>query len=324
MKRLLVRQLALTVAALVAVSFVSYSYAILAQSFNGSAAEPFSLMWLQTRLIDPYLAYLRGALSGDFGTLAYRGSISGVVLGAAVRSGGLVAVAFLLSAICGLALGLQAVWVNPPRVASWLIPLSTLAIATPSFYIGIVAISCILLLILYGSYSPALPFQGFGWDRHLILPVLALSIRPTFQIAQAAAQLLSEELRKNYVTFARSLGFSWRKIRWHSALRNVAAPLLLTMAGSFRSFIGELILVEALFNWSGIGRLVAEVLIPLRNSASTVSPLFLNAPLFATLMLTMTFVFLGSDFISSLLAHLVDPRIQKGGMIAGNHGEGGG
>jgi ABC-type dipeptide/oligopeptide/nickel transport system permease component len=49
-----------------------------------------------------------------------------------------------------------------------------------------------------------LPLTGFGWDSHLIMPALVLITRPTVQIAQATAGLLSDELGKQYVVAAAS------------------------------------------------------------------------------------------------------------------------
>jgi ABC-type dipeptide/oligopeptide/nickel transport system permease component len=80
------------------------------------------------------------------------------------------------------------------------------------------------------------------------MPILVLMIRPTVQLAQLTAGMLVEEFERQYVIAARSLGHSWRQIRLKDAFRNVYAPIVLAVAGSLRLLVGELIVVEWLFD----------------------------------------------------------------------------
>ena len=162
--------------------------------------------------------------------------------------------------------------------------------------------------------QPPLPLQGFGWDQHLLLPTLALVARPTVQIAQVTASLLSDELHKQYVTAARSRGNTWARARWHHAFRNVLTPILLAIAGSARLLVGELILVEWLFAWPGLGRLLTLTLVPPR--VATVGGLadqtvyFLHPALVAALLTIFTLIFLLVDLLASTAGRLADPRLQ--------------
>ena len=94
----------------------------------------------------------------------------------------------------------------------------------PGFYIGSLLIMAALAYITSGGHMP-LPVQGFGWDLHLVLPVLVLAARPTAQISQVTASLLAGEMDKMYVVAARSVGVPWRTIRRRHALRNIVAPV---------------------------------------------------------------------------------------------------
>jgi ABC-type dipeptide/oligopeptide/nickel transport system permease component len=162
--------------------------------------------------------------------------------------------------------------------------------------------------------KPPLPLHGFGWDLHLVLPVLALLLRPTVQIAQVTAGLLAGELGKQYITAARSRGNTWARARWRHALSNVLAPVILTIAGSFRLLVGELILVEWLFAWPGLGWLLSLALVPPRiatvSGLSDISLYFLHPPLVAALLTMFTLVFLTVDAVASFAARSVDPRLQ--------------
>jgi ABC-type dipeptide/oligopeptide/nickel transport system permease component len=175
-----------------------------------------------------------------------------------------------------------------------------------------------MILYTLRTFSrPPLPFDGYGWDEHLILPLIALSLRPTLTLAQATSRLLGEELKRQYVVAERSLGYTWHRIRWKTALRNVMAPLIMTTMSSFRLLLGELVLIELLFNWPGIGRLLALALIPPHTSAGTDLFFYLNPPLLALILVIFTLLFLLADLGASLLLARVDPRVLAGSEVAG-------
>jgi peptide/nickel transport system permease protein len=142
----------------------------------------------------------------------------------------------------------------------------------------------------------------------MILPVLVLTARPTMEIAQVMAGTMVSELDKQYVVSARALGQTWRGVRWRHVFRNVLSTMIVSMSRSFRLLVGELILVEFLFSWPGLGRLLARTLTPsqLTNAAG---PLFLNASLIAGTITLLTALFLLSEFASNILMHYFDPRL---------------
>ena len=98
-----------------------------------------------------------------------------------------------------------------------------------------------VLIIFHGLGQNPFPFGGFGWGRHLVLPVLALMLRPTVQIAQLASRLLGEEMDRPHVVAGRAFGFSWTRIRWRTALRPILAPLIVGIGSAFRVTLGELL-----------------------------------------------------------------------------------
>ena len=182
----------------------------------------------------------------------------------------------------------------------------------PGFFLGSVFIVVSFYYLILGGPGTELPFplQGFGWDSHLVLPSLVLMARPTVQIAQITAELLSTEFSKQYVTAARSLGHSWGNIRWRYALRNVLAPIVLTITASFRMLIGELIVIEWLFGWPGLGRLLVLMLVSDVSFLSSNSGLLFNPPLTAAVVAIYAGLFILVDFSAGLLIRVLDPRIR--------------
>jgi peptide/nickel transport system permease protein len=156
--------------------------------------------------------------------------------------------------------------------------------------------------------------QGFGWDAHLVMPVLALMFRPTVQIAQFTANMLSTELGKQYVVTARSTGHTWRDVRWRLAMRNILAGVILNAAAAARLLVVEIVVVEWLFNWPGIGRLFAQTLVP--SQIISISGLmigeriFLNANLLGVLLIGLVGTFMVTDLIASTAGQYIDPRLR--------------
>lgn len=240
-------------------------------------------------------------------------TMSEAVVQATFASLGLLTISLGLSILVGFYLGYVSVKTEPTGIKRWLPSVATVGLAMPSFYIGSLLIFASVFYVLKrgpGTQIP-LPIDGFGWDLHLVLPVLALMARPTMQLAQVTAGQLSGELEKQYVVAARSLGYTWRSIRSQFALRNVIAPLILTVAGLLRFTFGELILIEWLFRWPGLGRLLAWTLVPAQLTSSRGSPLFLNPPLMATVLVIIAFFFLLSDFVAAILVKVFDPRLRN-------------
>jgi len=314
--RFLLRRIAIIPFALVLVNFAGFAFAHFtyqvqqSQTIYGSGQDEMVPVW------PAYTAYVQNALHGDLGKMpvGVSQSVAGAIRDASAASLGLLAIAFLLSTLLGLALGLSAVRVTSTQPASWLPLVSTLGLAMPSFYIGTLLVSLILMPTIGRDVDPMLPVTGFGWDLHLVLPVLALTIRPTMQIALVTGSLLSGELNKRYVVAARSFGHTWRAIRWDKALRNVLAPIFLTIASSFRLLVAELLLVEWLFSWPGLGRMLVQTLVPPRVSSlggmMDESIFFLNPSLVAALLVVFALLFLLADALASGLARAVDPRME--------------
>jgi ABC-type dipeptide/oligopeptide/nickel transport system permease component len=77
--------------------------------------------------------------------------------------------------------------------------------------------------------------------------------------------------------------------------------------------VGELVVVEWLFSWPGLGRLLAWTLVPSLSSSPAQQALFLDPPVLAALLTVLAALFLTADFVSALLARASDPRLGVSG-----------
>lgn len=311
MLRLILRRLALLPPALLLVNFLGYAYAHLVLPIRAARIPYLTALPDPGALLPSYLDYLGSLLHLDLGTLpGLEQSLADVILQASKASAGLLAIALALSVIVGVTLGIWAVKVEPRRTARWLTVVATGGMAMPSFYIGSVLLMAAFFYALRWGGSGPIRLTGYGWDLHLLLPVLALMARPTVQLMQMTAGLLETELGKRYIRTARSIGHLWRVIRRKHAMRNILAPVVLLVAGSARLLMGELILVEWLFGWPGLGNLFAQALVPASSNRAAASLFFMNPPVVATVLTAFAAFFLIIDLGAAILVRLVDPRLQ--------------
>lgn len=317
MVRYILLRLVIIPLALIVVIMLTYAYAHTVQWDYASRYPQLynRLKNLQQRpesLLEAYREYLPGLGRLDFGTLQNGQSINEVLHDSFIASMGLLLLALLLSIPLGISLGILASRWQSHRPARWLTALSTAGLAMPSFYVGSLFILASVAYALWRKGSGGLPFPlaGFGWDLHMVYPTLALMVRPTVQIAQVTGTLLTGELGKQYVVAARSMGHKWRRVKHHHAFRNIIAPVILTIAGTLRSLVTSLILVEWMFFWPGLGRMLASALIPSVRTNMASSPYLLD-PAFTTATLTViTAIFLVADFIASVTVRILDPRLR--------------
>ena len=313
MRRSALLRLLLLIAVLVGANFGGFAYAYLARS---TAGNPFFGNQADAGGLFPaYLIYVRQLATANLTDVAVYGDDFGrVLLEATLASAGLLLASLAVSIVIGITIGLLGVRVRPPCVRGWLTAVTTVGLSTPSFFFGRLVVALFLLMIINvpGASMP-LPIQGFGWDVHLILPVIALSLRPTAQIGQIMAGLLAGELGRQYVTAARGKGLPEARVVRHHALRNVWAPVFQAMAGTVRLMVGELVVVEWLFAWPGLGYLLAATLIPAEFASASVESRFLDPPLVASILTIFAVVFVLTDLVAGRAAALADPSQRQAG-----------
>jgi peptide/nickel transport system permease protein len=299
-RRLLTFPLILLLANFIGFAFAFYFVPIISNSNPYATGET-----LLPPLFPEYATYLTKFAKSDFG-VTYNGEPVFVAIARfSLNSFGLVAIALFLSILLGVFLGRLAVQRDSMKVSTWLTVLATLGLASPGFYIALLLISAFLVITIYGP-GVFIPFQGFGWDAHLILPVLVLMVQPTVKIAQVTGSTLVDELQKPYVKAGISLGHTFRAMKDRFAFRSVIAAILQAVAYSARLMVAELIIIERLFNWPGLGKFIGIVLRP----ASFSSPTVMNRATMAALLTTLVLIFLLIDLITILIARMIDPRLR--------------
>src|SRR5215213_3401170 len=211
-------------------------------------------IWLP-QLLD-YLTLVRGYLSGLLqGSLGIdrRGiSINRDLLQAARHTLELLASSALAALPLGLLWGglLASVRHRPSRVL--LFGLNTLLNSLPTFVVMLLAIELIATLTLRTGFRLTY-VQGYGLDRHLILPTSVLALRGAAYMA-ASIQLAQEDiLRQDWIQAARARGLGGLALwRWH-VLPALRLPLLGSALGMIRVIVAGVVIVDYMYNWNGLG-----------------------------------------------------------------------
>jgi len=143
------------------------------------------------------------------------------------------------------------------RTLAWSV--STLASSLPAFFWAVVIeLAMILLWVQMGIRF--LPTAGFGIDEHLVLPSLALGIRPAAYIFRLSATAVEEIRHADYVRTALAKGLHARQILPRHVLPNAAANIIAATVLAARGALSSLVLIEYVFIWGGAGLTFVQAL----------------------------------------------------------------
>ena len=200
------------------------------------------------------LDYLAGVVQLDLGTsLRTEEPAAEMVLRAFPVTLSLAAVTMILAVLGAIVLGSWAAYrPNSPadRVSSFF---TMTAASVPDFWLAVTGVW------IFAVVLGVLPTSGM--DNGLlswILPIAVLMIRPLGVLTQVVRGAMVSALSAPYVRLARSKGADSRRVVTHHALRNAAAPAL-TVAGDLAvSLVNGAVIVETIFGWPGIGKLMID------------------------------------------------------------------
>lgn len=211
-------------------------------------------------------------------------------------------IAFFLGCICGtIAAVAKDTWLDRS-----IISLTVLGISVPSY------VSAIVLALVFGyllkDYT-GLNIQGSIFDlddlgnekvywRNLLLPAIALGVRPLAIITQLMRSSLLDVMNMDYIRTAQSKGLTFLAAVRKHAIRNALNPVLTAATGWFASLLAGAFFVEQVFNFKGVGELTVKALI------NYDIPVILGC----TLFICSVFIFI--NFALDGLYKLLDPRMR--------------
>jgi peptide/nickel transport system permease protein len=279
-----------------------------ARAILGRSATPQSLAALRRQLhldrpvIEQYWTWITGLLHGNFGTsLAAQEPVSTLLAPKLVNSAVLVALAAVLSIPLAIAVG---AWAALKREKAFDQASSNLLLALaalPEFVVALVLV--ILFATTVSHVLPAIstvPPGSRPWNNWLalVLPTLTLVIAVTPYVARIMRASMIEVLESDYVEMARLKGLPERTVLIRHALPNALGPVFQVIALNLAYLAGGIIVIEFVFNYTGIGSATAEAVV---NH---------DLPVIQALAILLAAVYVVLNLLADVATILVTPKLR--------------
>ncbi|MCU0984649.1 MAG: ABC transporter permease [Acetobacteraceae bacterium] len=285
------------------------------------AAQLRADLGLDRPLPERFLVFLGNAVRGDFGlSFFHRRPVWDVIVERLPATIELTLAAIILAVAVSIPLGVAAAVRRDTWLDRLLSAVSLFGVSLPGFWFGI------LLILLFAVQLGLLPVGGrtaFDLEvprltgfllidtlaagrldafaaalRHLALPAITLGLPTAALLTRVVRSSMAEVLTADYVLFAEAKGLSRARVLGRHALKNALIPVVTVAAIETGSLLGGNMIVETVFGWPGLGRLVVE------------SIFARNYPLVqaAVLLYAVTYVVL--NFAADLAYTALNPKVR--------------
>ncbi len=253
-----------------------------------------------------YGRWLQRVLQGDLGvSLVTQRPVVAEVAGAIRVTVGLSLAALLLSTVLGIGLGMVAA-LNRDGWLDHAIAVATFTtIGVPGFFLALLLVSVFSVQLGWlptsGTRS-AVPDAGGLWmlldqARHAILPLLVLASDSAASLARYTRDHVVEVMEEAYVRTASAKGLSYQARNWRHAFPNALLPIVTVLGLRVPNVLAGSVIVETVFNWPGIGRLVVS------------SAIDKDIPVLLAVTLAFAIVTMLANLITDLTYAAIDPRV---------------
>ncbi|SEQ40297.1 peptide/nickel transport system permease protein [Devosia sp. YR412] len=264
-------------------------------------------------LHEQYLKFLGNLAQGDFGnSLSYKRPALEAVLEALPATIELTLFSMIMAIGLAIPLGVFAALYRGTSVDGSIMTMGMLGQSIPSFWLGIMMIMFFGLQLRWFPISGHVPFimpliqgnvvQAFSQLPqalyYLIMPSVAVGFYSLSRNARLVRSSMLEVLGQDYVRTARSKGIpEWAVVIRH-ALRNAWLPVVTLIGLEFGFLLGGVVVVEMVFSWPGIGRLVFNAI----NQR--------DIPVVQASVVILALVFISLNLIVDLIYAKIDPRVK--------------
>ena len=256
---------------------------------------------LDRPLLTQFVSYVGSAFTGDLGVSFRNGDpVTEILLDRLPATVSLAAFGIVVALLIAVPAGIWSA-LHEGRVSDAVVRVtSQFGVSIPDFWMGI------LLIALFSTTLGWLPTSGYrslfddpgGWLRHLVLPGLTVGLVAAAILTRYVRSAVLEVAAMGYVRTARSKGLSPSVVTFRHTVRNALVPILTITGIQLATILGGVIVVEVVFAWPGLGRLVF-------NSVAA-----RDYPVIQGAVLLMAVLFLVINLVVDLLYAVVDPRIR--------------
>ncbi|MEX0753956.1 MAG: ABC transporter permease [Actinomycetota bacterium] len=275
-------------------------------------AEYQAELGLDASLPEQYFTWLGDFVTGKWGTsLISNEEVTGDLMDALINSAVLGITATVVSLVLGIAIGLYSS-LRPYSKFDYVATTGAfVGLSMPVFWFALIVqlVLGIWLTRWVGANEPIFFIAGVtspnpeGFDlldrtRHLVLPVIVLSVQVVAIYSRYFRASMLEVLQSDYMRTARSKGLRERRVILHHAMRNALIPITTQLAIDAGAIAGGLIVTEQIFSYPGMGQMFLDAF-----------DLGDYPVILAWLMVTVIFVIV-FNLIADLLYAVLDPRIR--------------
>lgn len=240
-----------------------------------------------------YLSFLAQLARGDLGnSLRFKTPCLNLVLQRLPATLELALVASAIATVVAVPLGALAAIKRNSILDNISMLISLLGQSIPGFWLGI------MFIILFSVTLKIFPTSGRGSLQQLVLPSVAVGAYSMARIGRLTRSAMLDVLGQDYLTTARAKGLSERAVIYRHALRNASVVITTVVTYMFASLMGGAIVVETVFAWPGVGRLLVEAVHNRDYALAQACVLFIAA--FVTTV----------NLLGDLAYGVIDPRIR--------------
>jgi peptide/nickel transport system permease protein len=274
---------------------------------GGDDAETRAILAKEYGLDQPvyvrYAKWVSRAVQLDFGkSLVTRRPISLELVSRIPATVYLAVVGIALSMLIAIPLGTIAAVRRNTRIDYAAQVTSLIGISIPEFWF---AILCVLFFSLYLGWLPSSGYANLfdhPWEslKFLILPAAAIGFRQAAFTTRLTRSSMLDEMNKEYVDTARSLGLSERKVIFKYTLRNAMIPTITISGLQLANLLGGTVVLESIFAWPGIGRAIFEAILQR------------DYPMVQAGVLVLGVIVVVMNLLVDLTYRLLNPRVKFG------------
>ncbi|RUW90937.1 ABC transporter permease [Mesorhizobium sp. M8A.F.Ca.ET.059.01.1.1] len=255
------------------------------------------------------IRYISTTVQGDLGySFKFRGRrVTDLILERIPETLALAGLAQIIAIFVGVTLGIIAGWRRSGAIDNITTSVSLALYSTPPFWLGmllVVVFSTMLgWLPGFGAYSAGAGYGGpLDWlsdyARHLILPVLAVTLGLIGQYVVVARAAMSDVVTEDYMVTARAKGLTNKQMLMRHAFRNALLPVVTLITLNLGYVVAGAITVESVFAWPGIGSLTVEAL----NAR--------DYPVLQGIFLLLGVSIVFANLTADLIYGVLDPRVR--------------
>lgn len=251
-------------------------------------------MGLNDPIIVQYGKYIWNVMHGDFGTSYVKSrSVTSEVLSRFPNTMKLAVVSLIFTVILSVPLGIWAAVKQNTVIDSGIMVFSLIGISMPVFWLGL------LLMIFFSLQLQLLPTSYDGTFASYILPAACLIFPNMSTVTRTTRSSMLETIRQDYVRTARAKGCTNRTAIFKHSFSNALIPTITVVGIQMGQLMGGSVLVEQIFGWPGLGRLMIESI----NNRDT--PMVLGCVILLTIACSVL------NLVVDMVYALVDPRIRS-------------